>query len=117
MMTVESNFTLLIILAVLLLFFSILNLVMLIVLCVMVSGVKKNQRMNSVQPDYMAGRTDSVVQRNNVNSSVIPQSGTNTTVNTVKEQVGQIICRKCYAAVPENQKQCPCCQTVIDRRA
>lgn len=116
MMAVESNFTVLIILGVLLLFFSILNLVMLIVLCVMVSGVKKNQRMSQVQPVYTTGRAESVVQRNNGNPSVVPQPAANAAVNTVKEQVGQVICRRCYAAVPENLDKCPCCMTALDRR-
>lgn len=29
---------------------------------------------------------------------------------------GKIICRKCYSAIPEHMRECPCCQAVVDRR-
>ncbi len=114
-MAVENNFTILIVLGVLLLLFSILTLVMLIVLCIMVSGLKKNQRVSSVQPNYSAGRAESVVQRNVSSMSTVSQQGTNA-AKVAEKQAGQVICRSCYAAVFENQEKCPCCMNALDRR-
>lgn len=115
-MAVGNSFTILIVLGVLLLLFSILTLVMLIVLCIMVSGLKKSQRVSSVQPNYTAGRADAAVIRDTGNTPAVPKPEMGTKVNFAEKQAGQVICRRCYAAILENLEKCPCCMSAIDRR-
>lgn len=65
---------------------------------------RKNGMNESNQPFYME-QSSAMVQK-----KITPQMGPK-----VASQ-GIVICRKCYSAIPEHSKECPCCQAMVNRR-
>ena len=65
----------------------------------------RKTRVNDMNHSLYMEQSSAMVQKN-----VTPQRGTK-----IASQ-GTIICRKCYSAIPEHVKECPCCQAVADRR-
>ena len=66
---------------------------------------KRKNGMNESNPSFYMEQSSAMVQR-----KITPQRGAK-----VASQ-GIIICRKCYSAIPEHTRECPCCQAMVDRR-
>lgn len=65
----------------------------------------RKTRVNDMNHSLYMEQSSAMVQKN-----VSPQKGAKIGAQ------GTIICRKCYSAIPEHVKECPCCQAVVDRR-
>lgn len=70
-------------------------------------AVQESRRtgMNDVSQAFYMEQSSAMVQKN-----VVPQRAAKVAAQ------GTIICRKCYSAIPEQVKVCPCCQASVDRR-
>lgn len=65
----------------------------------------RRAKVNDMNQSLYKEQSSAMMQKN-----VTPQRGAKIGAQ------GTIICRKCYSAIPEHVKECPCCQAVVDRR-
>jgi len=84
---------------------SIVSMILGIVILKKQSEAVQGRRMNDMNQAFYMEQSNAMVQKN-----VVPQRAAKATAQ------GIIICRKCYSAIPEQVKVCPCCQASVDRR-
>ncbi len=78
---------------------------------VMLSNMKKlKSQMASLLSARAVESRQAVVSQGNGVGTVVPQNNKQTTAK------GQVICPKCYLAVPMDEKKCPHCASPMGRR-